>query len=65
MTDLLKNPIFNDETKPASGLKHGFGRKGRFARIAAMRIRPRSRLEGKAHRPGLYQCKPNAVSSSR
>ncbi len=56
MADLLKNPIFNDETAPASGWKHGFGRMARPARIAAMPIRPDLPLEGKAHRPGLYQC---------
>ena len=41
MTDLLKNPIFNDETRPANGSKPAFGRKVRPARTVAMPTKPK------------------------
>ena len=56
MTDLLKNPIFHDETKAREWLEARVWPNGRFARIAAMPIGASHQLEGKAHRPGLYQC---------
>src|SRR6266404_3602513 len=57
MTDLLKNPIFQDETAAREWLE---------ARVwANCRVCPHcgnadqdklTKLEGKAHRPGVYQC---------
>jgi transposase-like protein len=57
MTDLLKNPIFNDETAAREWLEARFWPQGPTcphcgnadkAKLKAMR--------GKAHRAGLYQC---------
>ncbi len=41
---------------PANGLRLGFGRMARSARIAAVTSEHVTKLEGKAHRSGLYQC---------
>ena len=43
------------QTKPVSGLRLGCGRMVRSARSAARSIEA-TLMEGKTHRPGLYQC---------
>jgi transposase-like protein len=57
MTDLLKNPIFKDETKAREWLEARVWPEGptcpHCGNADAAKIRA---LQGKAHRPGLYQC---------
>ena len=57
MTDLLKNPIFNDEAKAREWLEARVWPQGpvcpHCGNADAAKIK---KLEGKAHRPGLYQC---------
>jgi transposase-like protein len=57
MTDLLKNPIFKDETKAREWLERRVWPDGptcpHCGNADAAKLRA---LEGKAHRPGLYQC---------
>lgn len=52
----LQNPIFRDETKAREWLEARIWAKGRVCpHCGAVEERTR-KLEGKAHRPGLYQC---------
>ena len=57
MTDLLKNPIFKDETKAREWLEARVWPEGptcpHCGNADASKI---TALAGKAHRPGLYQC---------
>ncbi|MFN3656669.1 MAG: IS1595 family transposase [Pseudolabrys sp.] len=57
MTDLLKNPIFQDEGKAREWLEARVWPKGpvcpHCGNVDQAKIRS---LQGKAHRPGLYQC---------
>lgn len=57
MTDLLKNPIFLDETKAREWLEARIWPKGRICPHCGNYDQEKiTKLEGKAHRPGLYQC---------
>jgi transposase-like protein len=57
MTDLLKNPIFNDEAKAREWLEARVWPKGPTCPHCGNADKAKIRaLEGKAHRPGLYQC---------
>ena len=57
MTNLLENPIFHDETKARDWLEARVWAAGvtcpHCGNADAEKI---TKLEGKAHRPGLYQC---------
>src|ERR1700676_595160 len=57
MTDLLKNPIFQDEPKARDWLEARVLPQGRICphcgNIDQDRI---TKLDGSAHRPGVYQC---------
>src|SRR3977135_2650103 len=57
MTDLLKNPIFLDETKARDWLEARVWAKGRVCPHCGNADQDKlTKLEGKAHRPGVYQC---------
>jgi transposase-like protein len=57
MTDLLKNPIFLDETKARDWLEARVWAKGRVCPHCGNTDQDKiTKLEGKAHRPGVYQC---------
>lgn len=57
MTDLLKNPIFNDETAAREWLEARVWAQGRVCPHCGNADRDKiTKLEGKAHRPGVYQC---------
>ena len=57
MTDLLKNPIFNDETKAREWLEARVWPEGPTCPHCGNADEAKIKaLEGKAHRPGLYQC---------
>jgi transposase-like protein len=56
MASDLQNPIFHDDDKARAWLEARVWRNGRFCpHCGATEARTR-KLEGKAHRPGLYQC---------
>lgn len=57
MTDLLKNPIFNDETAAREWLEARVWAQGRVCPHCGNADQDKlTKLEGKAHRPGVYQC---------
>ena len=57
MTDLLKNPIFQDETKAREWLEARVWANGRVCPHCGNADQDKiTKLEGKAHRPGVYQC---------
>jgi len=57
MTDLLKNPIFRDETKARAWLEARVWPQGPVcAHCGNCDPTKITKLEGEAHRPGLYQC---------
>jgi transposase-like protein len=57
MADLLKNPIFQDETKAREWLEARVWAKGRVCPHCGNADQNKiTKLEGKAHRPGVYQC---------
>jgi transposase-like protein len=56
MTDLLKNPIFNDETAAREWLEARVWPEGPNCPHCGSTDENVTKLEGKAHRPGLYQC---------
>jgi transposase-like protein len=57
MTDLLKNPIFQDETKAREWLEARVWPKGVACPHCGNADQAKIKgLQGKAHRPGLYQC---------
>jgi transposase-like protein len=57
MTDLLKNPIFLDETKARDWLESRVWANGRVCPHCGNSDQDKiTKLEGKAHRPGVYQC---------
>ena len=57
MTDLLKNPIFNDETKAREWLEARVWANGRVCPKCGNADQDKiTKLEGKAHRPGVFQC---------
>lgn len=57
MADLLKNPIFNDETKAREWLEVRVWPEGPTCPHCGNADQGKIRgLQGKAHRPGLYQC---------
>jgi transposase-like protein len=57
MTDLLKNPIFQDETKARDWLEARVWANGRVCPHCGNADQDNiTKLEGKVHRPGLYQC---------
>jgi len=57
MTDLLKNPIFNDETKAREWLEARVWPEGPTCPHCGNADQGKIRsLQGKVHRPGLYQC---------
>jgi transposase-like protein len=63
MTDLLKNPIFNDETAAREWLEARVWPKGATCPHCGATCphcgatgEDVTKLEGKAHRPGVYQC---------
>lgn len=57
MTDLLKNPIFNDETKAREWLEARVWPEGPTCPHCGNADKAKiTALQGKAHRPGLYQC---------
>jgi transposase-like protein len=57
MTDLLKNPIFQDETKARDWLEARVWADGRICPHCGNADQGKlTKLEGKAHRPGVYQC---------
>jgi transposase-like protein len=57
MTDLLKNPIFNDETAAREWLEARVWPEGPTCPHCGNADQKKiTKLEGKAHRPGLYQC---------
>ena len=57
MTDLLKNPIFNDEAKAREWLEARVWPKGPTCPHCGNEDQGKiTALEGKAHRPGVYQC---------
>ena len=69
MTDLLKNPIFNDETKAREWLEARVWADGRVCPHCGNADQDKiTKLEGKAHRPGVYQCNdlmPPAIHRDR
>jgi transposase-like protein len=57
MTDLLKNPVFQDETKARDWLEARVWANGRVCPHCGNADQDRiTKLEGQAHRPGVYQC---------
>jgi transposase-like protein len=57
MTDLLKNPIFLDETAARDWLEARVWANGRVCPHCGNTDQDKiTKLEGKAHRPGVYQC---------
>lgn len=57
MADLLKNPIFHDETKAREWLEARVWPEGPTCPHCGNADKGKIRsLQGKAHRPGLYQC---------
>jgi transposase-like protein len=57
MTDLLKNPIFQDETKAREWLEAHVWANGVTCPHCGNADQDKlTKLEGKAHRPGVYQC---------
>jgi transposase-like protein len=57
MTDLLKNPIFQDETVARDWLEARVWANGRVCPHCGNADQDKiTKLEGKAHRPGVYQC---------
>jgi len=57
MTDLLKNPIFLDETGAREWLEARVWANGRVCPHCGNADQDKlTKLEGKAHRPGVYQC---------
>ena len=57
MTDLLKNPIFSDETKAREWLEARVWPEGPTCPHCGNADQDRiTSLQGKAHRPGVYQC---------
>jgi transposase-like protein len=56
MTDLLKNLIFNDETAARGWLEARVWPEGPNCPHCGATDEGVTKLEGKAHRPGLYQC---------
>jgi transposase-like protein len=57
MADLLKNPIFNDETAAREWLEARVWPEGPTCPHCGNADQKKiTKLEGKAHRPGLYQC---------
>ncbi len=57
MTDLLKNPIFQDETAARDWLEARVWANGRVCPHCGNADQEKiTKLEGKAHRPGVYQC---------
>jgi transposase-like protein len=57
MTDLLKNPIFLDETVAREWLESRVWANGRVCPHCGNADQDKiTKLEGKAHRPGVYQC---------
>jgi transposase-like protein len=56
MTDLLKNPIFNDETAAREWLEARVWPEGPVCPHCGCTDENVTKLEGKAHRAGLYQC---------
>jgi transposase-like protein len=57
MPDLLKNPIFLDETKARDWLEARVWANGRVCPHCGNADQDKlTKLEGKAHRPGVYQC---------
>jgi transposase-like protein len=57
MADLLKNPIFLDETKARDWLEARVWAKGRVCPHCGNADQDKiTKLDGEAHRPGLYQC---------
>src|SRR5258705_9038442 len=57
MTDLLKNPIFLDETAAREWLEARVWANGRVCPHCGNADQEKlTKLEGKAHRPGVYQC---------
>jgi transposase-like protein len=61
MTDLLKNPVFQDETKARDWLEARVWTNGRVCPHCGNADQNKiTKLEGKAHRPGVYQCNESA-----
>ncbi len=61
MTDLLKNPIFLDETKARDWLESRVWANGRVCPHCGNADQDKiTKLEGKAHRAGVYQCNESA-----
>jgi transposase-like protein len=57
MTDLLKNPIFKDETKARDWLEARVWANGRICPHCGNADQDKlTKLDGEAHRPGVYQC---------
>ena len=57
MADLLKNPIFLDETKARDWLEARVWANGRVCPHCGNADQDKiTKLDGEAHRPGLYQC---------
>lgn len=57
MTDLLKNPIFLDETAAREWLEARIWANGLVCPHCGNADQDKlTKLEGKAHRPGVYQC---------
>jgi transposase-like protein len=57
MTDLLKNPIFLDETAAREWLESRVWANGRVCPHCGNADQDKiTKLKGKAHRPGVYQC---------
>ncbi|WP_050625802.1 IS1595 family transposase [Bradyrhizobium viridifuturi] len=57
MTDLLKNPIFQDETEARNWLEARVWANGRVCPHCGNADEAKiTKLEGKAHRAGVYQC---------
>src|SRR4029078_4452278 len=56
MTDLLKNPIFNDETAARERLEARVWPEGPNCPHCGATDENVTKLEGKAHRAGVYQC---------
>ena len=66
MTNLLENPIFHDEAKAREWLEARVWANGKNCPHCGNDEKDKiTKLEGKAHRPGLYQCNGHAASNSR
>ena len=57
MADLLKNPIFQDETKAREWLEARVWPNGAVCPHCGVTADDVTKLEGEAHRAGVYQCK--------